>query len=120
MTVRSHDGTAVWVLPSDGDLGEAKAQPGVAHKAAGREKLKEAETLEKVETQVQVEDLDKDAILVVICAAKERMGGAMTTINSVRSNTEANVVFYIVTLRDSVSYTRYDTETLPPLLHTPH
>ncbi|XP_061108975.1 glycosyltransferase 8 domain-containing protein 2-like [Conger conger] len=66
--------------------------------------LPNSNTEKEVETVAQVED--SNAILVVICAAKERMGGAMATINSVRSNTEANVVFYIVTLRDSVSYTR--------------
>ncbi|XP_035281655.1 glycosyltransferase 8 domain-containing protein 2-like [Anguilla anguilla] len=89
-----------------GESGGVKMEPGVTHKAAGREKPEEAEMLEKVETVAQVEEVDGNAILVVICAAKERMGGAMTTINSVRSNTEANVIFYIVTLRDAVSYTR--------------
>ncbi|KAJ8386956.1 hypothetical protein AAFF_G00161330 [Aldrovandia affinis] len=48
----------------------------------------------------------EEDILVVICAAEERMGAAMTTINSIRSNTEANVFFYIVTLHDTVAYVR--------------
>ncbi|KAI1883404.1 hypothetical protein AGOR_G00231090 [Albula goreensis] len=60
----------------------------------------------KVEAIGQVEDVDDGSILVVICASRERMGAAMTTINSVRSNTQAKVLFYIVTLRDSVAYAR--------------
>ncbi|XP_061124864.1 glycosyltransferase 8 domain-containing protein 2 isoform X1 [Syngnathus typhle] len=45
-------------------------------------------------------------IPVVICASEERMGATMATINSIRSNTNANVLFYIVTLRDAVTLTR--------------
>uniref|UniRef100_A0AAY5ECU9 Glycosyltransferase 8 domain containing 2 n=1 Tax=Electrophorus electricus TaxID=8005 RepID=A0AAY5ECU9_ELEEL len=43
---------------------------------------------------------------VVICASEERVGAAMATINSVYSNTQANVFFYIVTLRDAVELVR--------------
>ncbi|XP_034018911.1 glycosyltransferase 8 domain-containing protein 2 isoform X2 [Thalassophryne amazonica] len=43
---------------------------------------------------------------IIICASEERMGATMATINSVYSNTDARVIFYIVTLRDSVKLTR--------------
>uniref|UniRef100_W5KRX0 Glycosyltransferase 8 domain-containing protein 2 n=1 Tax=Astyanax mexicanus TaxID=7994 RepID=W5KRX0_ASTMX len=45
-------------------------------------------------------------IPVVICASEERLGAAMTTINSVYSNTKASVFFYIVTLRDAIRLIR--------------
>ncbi|KAL6460239.1 hypothetical protein MHYP_G00319980 [Metynnis hypsauchen] len=45
-------------------------------------------------------------IPVVICASEERVGAAMATINSVYSNTQANVFFYIVTLRDAIKLIR--------------
>ncbi|XP_062383205.1 glycosyltransferase 8 domain-containing protein 2 [Sardina pilchardus] len=45
---------------------------------------------------------ERSSIPVVICASEERLGGAMATINSVQSNTEASVFFYIITLRDSI------------------
>ncbi|XP_049617135.1 glycosyltransferase 8 domain-containing protein 2 [Syngnathus scovelli] len=45
-------------------------------------------------------------IPIVICASEERMGATMATINSIRSNTNANVLFYIVTLRDAVTLIR--------------
>uniref|UniRef100_A0A8C3AKN7 Glycosyltransferase 8 domain containing 2 n=1 Tax=Cyclopterus lumpus TaxID=8103 RepID=A0A8C3AKN7_CYCLU len=38
---------------------------------------------------------------VVICASEERIGATMAVINSVYSNTDASVFFYIVTLRDA-------------------
>lgn len=52
------------------------------------------------------EGLEADDIPVVICASEERMGGTMATINSIHSNTDASVFFYIVTLRDAVKQTR--------------
>lgn len=48
----------------------------------------------------------KTDVPVVICAAEERLGAAMATINSVYSNTQASVFFYIVTLRDAIELTR--------------
>ncbi|XP_056133829.1 glycosyltransferase 8 domain-containing protein 2 [Lampris incognitus] len=48
---------------------------------------------------------DED-IPVIICASEEHMGGAMAAINSVYSNTDASVFFYIVTLQDAVKQTR--------------
>ncbi|KAM6985710.1 glycosyltransferase 8 domain-containing protein 2 isoform 1-T1 [Aplochiton taeniatus] len=45
-------------------------------------------------------------IPVIICASEERMGGTMATINSVNSNTDASVFFYIVTLHHAIKQTR--------------
>ncbi|XP_077450535.1 glycosyltransferase 8 domain-containing protein 2 [Stigmatopora argus] len=57
-------------------------------------------------------------IPVVICASEERMGAAMATINSVQGNTDANVLFYIVTLREAVTQTRrYVEETKLKSIH---
>ncbi|XP_041637104.1 glycosyltransferase 8 domain-containing protein 2 [Cheilinus undulatus] len=47
-----------------------------------------------------------DVVPVIICSSEERMGASMATINSVKSNTDASVFFYIVTLRDAVKLTR--------------
>uniref|UniRef100_A0A3Q2UVL5 Glycosyltransferase 8 domain containing 2 n=1 Tax=Haplochromis burtoni TaxID=8153 RepID=A0A3Q2UVL5_HAPBU len=47
-----------------------------------------------------------DVVPVVICASEERMGASMATINSIISNTDASVFFYVVTLRDAVRLTR--------------
>ncbi|XP_028810912.1 glycosyltransferase 8 domain-containing protein 2 [Denticeps clupeoides] len=46
------------------------------------------------------EENESEVIPVVICASEERIGASMATINSVRSNTNSNVFFYIITLRD--------------------
>ncbi|XP_056223839.1 glycosyltransferase 8 domain-containing protein 2 [Seriola aureovittata] len=54
---------------------------------------------------VRVSEVD-NVIPVIICASEERMGGTMATINSIHSNTDANVFFYIVTFRDAVKLTR--------------
>lgn len=49
----------------------------------------------------------KDAVIpVLVCASEERLGAAMATINSIYSNTDADVFFYIVTLHDAVRLTR--------------
>ncbi|XP_039996738.1 glycosyltransferase 8 domain-containing protein 2 [Xiphias gladius] len=47
-----------------------------------------------------------NVIPVIICASEDRMGGTMATINSIYSNTDASVFFYIVTFRDAVKLTR--------------
>ncbi|XP_051912168.1 glycosyltransferase 8 domain-containing protein 2 [Hippocampus zosterae] len=58
-----------------------------------------------------MKEIDR-VVPVVICASEERMGATMATINSIHSNTNANVLFYIVTLRDAVTLTRrYIEET---------
>ncbi|GLD48055.1 glycosyltransferase 8 domain-containing protein 2 [Lates japonicus] len=49
---------------------------------------------------------EDNVIPVIICASEERMGGTMAAINSVYSNTDASVFFYIVTFRDAVKLTR--------------
>lgn len=52
---------------------------------------------------------EDNVIPVIICASEERMGGTMAAINSVYSNTDASVFFYIVTFRDAVKLTRFVT-----------
>ena len=49
----------------------------------------------------------EDEIPVVICAAAGRMGAAMAAINSIYSNTDANILFYVVGLRNTLSRIRY-------------
>ncbi|KAL1775231.1 glycosyltransferase 8 domain-containing protein 2 [Sigmodon hispidus] len=51
------------------------------------------------------EDMEEE-IPVVICAAPGRMGAAMAAINSIYSNTDANIVFYVVGLRNTLSRIR--------------
>lgn len=58
--------------------------------------------LKKDEIEAVVEDEPDRDVPVLICASEERIGASMATINSVFSNTQANVVFYIVTLRDAI------------------
>ncbi|XP_074554198.1 glycosyltransferase 8 domain-containing protein 2 [Halichoeres trimaculatus] len=54
-----------------------------------------------------VRESDPDNVVpVIICASEERMGASMAAINSIKSNTEASVFYYIVTLRDAVKMTR--------------
>ena len=45
-------------------------------------------------------------ISVVIAASDERLGGAIAAMNSIYRNTRSNVVFYIVTLNDTVDHLR--------------
>lgn len=47
-----------------------------------------------------------DEIPVVICAAAGRMAAAMAAINSIYSNTDANILFYVVGLRNTLSRIR--------------
>lgn len=47
-----------------------------------------------------------EEIPVVICAAAGRMGATMAAINSIYSNTDANIVFYVVGLRNTLSRIR--------------
>uniref|UniRef100_A0A672LPT8 Glycosyltransferase 8 domain containing 1 n=1 Tax=Sinocyclocheilus grahami TaxID=75366 RepID=A0A672LPT8_SINGR len=48
-----------------------------------------------------------DEIPVVITAPEERLGAAVTAMNSIYRNSKANVVFNIVTLNESVVHLRY-------------
>lgn len=48
----------------------------------------------------------EEEIPVVICAAPGRMGATMAAINSIYSNTDANIVFYVVGLRNTLSRIR--------------
>ncbi|NXY89999.1 GL8D2 protein, partial [Alcedo cyanopectus] len=48
----------------------------------------------------------EEEIPVVICAAAGRMGAAIAAISSIYSNTEANVLFYIVGLKTTIPHIR--------------
>lgn len=50
---------------------------------------------------------DEDVVPIVICSSEERIGATMAAVNSVHSNTDARLFFYIVTLRDAVKLTRF-------------
>ncbi|XP_072257259.1 glycosyltransferase 8 domain-containing protein 2 isoform X2 [Pyxicephalus adspersus] len=49
-----------------------------------------------------IEEEEEDVIPVLICAPPGRMGGTVAAINSIYSNTNANVLFYIIGLRNSL------------------
>lgn len=68
--------------------------------------------LKKDDNQAGVEDEPDRDIPVLICASEERIGASMATINSIFSNTQANVFFYIVTLRDAIRKIRSDFNDL--------
>ncbi|XP_040200187.1 glycosyltransferase 8 domain-containing protein 2 [Rana temporaria] len=64
-------------------------------------------TIYKVPTITKDEDPEmeveeEDVIPVVICAPSGRIGGTIAAINSIYSNTNANVLFYIIGLRNSL------------------
>ncbi|KAM5172636.1 glycosyltransferase 8 domain-containing protein 2 [Mantella aurantiaca] len=68
-------------------------------------------TIYKVSTITKDEDPDveveeEDVIPVVICAPAGRIGGTIAAINSIYSNTNANVLFYIIGLRNSLVHIR--------------
>ncbi|XP_035257337.1 glycosyltransferase 8 domain-containing protein 2 isoform X1 [Anguilla anguilla] len=88
--------------PSPPSHTDVRAEPGVVGGAAGGA----VGGAKGGAAEEEVSEVEAGDILVVICAAEERMGGAMATVNSVRSNTEASVFFYIVTLHDNVAYVR--------------
>ncbi len=48
-----------------------------------------------------------DEIPVVITAPEERLGAAVTAMNSIYCNSKANIVFNILTLNESVVHLRY-------------
>lgn len=50
---------------------------------------------------------DENVVPIVICSSEERMGATMAAVNSVHSNTNAPLFFYVVTLRDAVKLTRF-------------
>uniref|UniRef100_A0A8C9FAN3 Glycosyltransferase 8 domain-containing protein 1 n=1 Tax=Pavo cristatus TaxID=9049 RepID=A0A8C9FAN3_PAVCR len=52
------------------------------------------------------DDRNDQEISVVIAASDERLGGAIAAMNSIYRNTRSNVVFYIVTLNDTVDHLR--------------
>lgn len=64
-----------------------------------------AEAVKRGEEEDRKEE--EDVVPIVICSSEERMGATMAAVNSVHSNTEARLFFYIVTLRDAVKLTRF-------------
>lgn len=50
---------------------------------------------------------DENVVPIVICSSEERMGATMAAVNSVHSNTNAPLFFYVVTLHDAVKLTRF-------------
>ncbi|XP_056430499.1 glycosyltransferase 8 domain-containing protein 2 [Hyla sarda] len=65
-----------------------------------------APTLKEEEDIALEEEEEEDVIPVVICAAAGRMGATIAAINSIYSNTNANVLFYIIGLRNSLTHIR--------------
>lgn len=61
------------------------------------------------EEEEKEEEEEEDVVPVVICSSEERMGATMAAVNSVHSNTDARLFFYIITLRDAVKLTRFLT-----------
>lgn len=58
-----------------------------------------------------------DVVPIIICSSEERMGATMAVINSIYSNTDARLFFYIVTLRDAVKLTRFVALFFPSQTH---
>lgn len=56
---------------------------------------------------VRAAEEGEDVVPVIICSSEERMGATMAVINSIYSNTDARLFFYIVTLRDAMKLTRF-------------
>ncbi|XP_068417696.1 glycosyltransferase 8 domain-containing protein 2 isoform X3 [Eschrichtius robustus] len=75
---------------------------GILYKKVHRGTVLRNETDDDSETPEDMED----EIPVVICAAAGRMGAAMAAINSIYSNTDANILFYVVGLRNTLSRIR--------------
>ncbi|XP_053319533.1 glycosyltransferase 8 domain-containing protein 2 [Spea bombifrons] len=65
-----------------------------------------APTPKEDEDMDPVDEMDEDVIPVVICAPSGRMGGTMAAINSIYRHTNANVLFYIVGLRNTLNHIR--------------
>ncbi|KAM4882192.1 glycosyltransferase 8 domain-containing protein 1 isoform 1-T3 [Thomomys bottae] len=51
-------------------------------------------------------DRKGEEIPVVIAASEDRLGGTIAAINSIQHNTHSNVIFYIVTLNNTVDHLR--------------
>ncbi|XP_075456706.1 glycosyltransferase 8 domain-containing protein 2 [Ascaphus truei] len=67
-------------------------------------------TIYKVSTVREDKDsaaeIEENEIPVIICAAAGRLGATIAAINSIYSNTDANVMFYIVGLRNPLVHIR--------------
>lgn len=75
---------------------------GILYKKVHKGTVLKNEADDDSETPEELED----EIPVVICAAAGRMGAAMAAINSIYSNTDANIFFYVVGLRNTLSRIR--------------
>lgn len=75
---------------------------GILYKKVHKAAVLRNETDDDSETPEEMED----EIPVVICAAPGRMGATMAAINSIYSNTDANILFYVVGLRNTLSRIR--------------
>ncbi|XP_069829734.1 glycosyltransferase 8 domain-containing protein 2 [Dendropsophus ebraccatus] len=60
---------------------------------------------EEEDVALEVEE-EEDVIPIVICAAAGRVGATIAAINSIYSNTNANVLFYIIGLKNSLTHIR--------------
>ncbi|XP_068133021.1 glycosyltransferase 8 domain-containing protein 2 isoform X1 [Hyperolius riggenbachi] len=63
-------------------------------------------TVTEQEADAETEVEEEDVIPVVICAPSGRLGGTIAAINSIYSNTEANVLFYIIGLKNTLVHIR--------------
>ncbi|XP_004414315.1 PREDICTED: glycosyltransferase 8 domain-containing protein 2 [Odobenus rosmarus divergens] len=75
---------------------------GILYKKVHKGTVLRNETDEDSEPPEEMEE----EIPVVICAAAGRMGATMAAINSIYSNTDANILFYVVGLRNTLSRIR--------------
>lgn len=74
----------------------------ILYKKVRKETVPKNEADDDAETPEEPEE----EIPVVICAAAGRMGAAMAAINSIYSNTDANILFYVVGLRNTLTRIR--------------
>ncbi|CAH2277529.1 glycosyltransferase 8 domain-containing 2 isoform X1 [Pelobates cultripes] len=63
-------------------------------------------TVKEKEEADPIEDIEEDVIPVVICAPSGRMAGTMAAINSIYAHTAANVLFYIVGMKNTLTHIR--------------
>ncbi|KAF4022597.1 hypothetical protein G4228_014415 [Cervus hanglu yarkandensis] len=83
-----------------------KGEKGIGGAVTATDGLSEELTEEAFNDDSETAEEMEDEIPVVICAAAGRMGAAMAAINSIYSNTDANILFYVVGLRNTLSRIR--------------
>uniref|UniRef100_A0A8C4SGS5 Glycosyltransferase 8 domain-containing protein 2 n=1 Tax=Erpetoichthys calabaricus TaxID=27687 RepID=A0A8C4SGS5_ERPCA len=57
-------------------------------------------------TEEEEEEEEEEEVPVVICAAEGRIGATIAAINSIYSNSDGNVLFYIVAMANSLQHVR--------------